>query len=184
MSFNLPKSLPFNGRQINFAGKGHAPGSGLYLDNISGMTYEIFVAVVERTGPAYSLARVADNQAIGLVRVDHAALNGSGLNQVGDTLLVGPLQYATAGPRTHTAWRVQATRPQRPKANGRPVGMITDVADTGAFGWIIAETSGRKLFVHRSQLRRGAVLSRGQRVTYVEADNGRGPTAFDVQPAG
>lgn len=208
MNFQMPKTLNYSSRQINLSGNGRAAGSYLYVDFCVGVTHEIFVAVVERTGAQYCLARVQGNEAMRLVRVDHSVAYGSRPASVGDLLLVGPLEYAATGPFARAAWTarlgdngVDRTRqpstngvggqPPRPSTNGtggaptrsgRDVGVIVEVAPVGTYGRIIAERTGRKVFVHRSQLQKGVALAVGQRVTYVEAPNDRGPTAYDVQP--
>jgi cold shock CspA family protein len=155
-------------------------------------------------GPHYALVEVPDNKALGKIRVDHSLLNGSGPAHLGDTLIVGPLQYLPAGPRALCAWptgrsslALPATRPVQPRSAPpipashqyhtptprRNKGTVTRVAQTGAFGQITDERDGQQYFVHSSQLQRGAILRIGARVSFLPAKTPRGLSAIEVQPA-
>ncbi len=186
MRIYLPKSLRYCGRHINYTGQGRAAGSHLYLDHHSGTMHEVFVAVVEQTGMYYSLGRVPENAGMGLIRVDHNMLDGSGRTQIGEVLLVGPLHFTPSGLRADAAWRGPVAtngEARKPGHSVRKTGMITEVPITGSYGWITAEGSGDRVFVHGTQLRRGAKLAVGQRVTFIQAKTDRGHAAFDVEPA-
>jgi cold shock CspA family protein len=163
----------------------------MYLDATSGRTLELYFAQVERTGPLFSLGRVANNQAIGPVRIDHGVVHGFGTVSMGDLLIVGPLDFLPEGPRATAAWRVQVQTngslfPHNtpvPTRHDRHFGVITRVNDFGAYGFVSDERTGSTVFVHATQLRMGARLQVGQRVSYVLATNPRGPAAFDVWAA-
>jgi cold shock CspA family protein len=199
----MPKSLPFQGGVINNAGVGRAAGSTSFLNHVTGQNVDLFKAQVAQVGPLFALAEVADNKALGKVRVDHSLLNGAGAAQLGDTLIVGPLQFLPAGPRAVCAWPTRAASPMRTAA--RPInpwshhsipatsqyhapvprrnkGTVTRVAQTGAFGQITDERDGQQYFVHSSQLQRGALLRLGARVSFMPAKTPRGLSAIEVQP--
>jgi cold shock CspA family protein len=193
MQLCIPRTLRFNNRFINYAGAGRAPGGHMFLDAATGRTYELFFAQIDRVGPHYSLAVVFGNGAVGKVRVDHSSFDGVRSLGIGDMLIVGPLSFLPEGPKAEGAWLARAVnsgarRPTRSNGaaratgSGRQTGVITRVADQGSFGWIASEQTGRLIFVHASQLKRGAVLQPGSRVSFVEAMNDRGPTAYDVWP--
>jgi cold shock CspA family protein len=191
----MPNSLPFQGGLINNAGTGRAAGSTSYLNHVTGQSVDLFKAQVAQVGPLFALAEVADNKALGKVRVDHNLLNGSGPAQLGDTLIIGPLQFLPAGPRAACAWpagRPSLQRPQPARPPMRPhqappawrnKGTITRVAQTGAFGQVTDERDGQQYFVHTSQLQRGALLRIGAHVSFLPARTPRGLSAIEVQPA-
>ncbi len=193
MKTRIPRTLRYQGRTINYTGDGRTKGSLMYLDAMTGSLLELYYAQVERTGPVYSLARVANNS-LGTVRIDHVSLNGVGPVGIGDLLIVGSLQYLPEGPRAAAIWRapvepvvpmfvpVAPPTPAVPQM-GRQFGVITWVHEFGKYGSITNERTGRQLFVHHSQFRRGAQLMQGFRVSYVEGMNPRGPAAFDVWAA-
>jgi cold shock CspA family protein len=187
MKTRIPRTLRYQGRTINYTGSGRTAGSLMYLDAMTGSLLELYFARVERTGPLYSLARVANNS-LGTVRIDHVSLNGVGPVVIGDVLIVGCLQYLPEGPRATAIWRapvapiVPTVAPPVPQM-GRQFGVITWVHPLGKYGTITGEQTGRQVFVHHTQIRRGARLLQGLRVSYVEGMNPRGPAAFDVWPA-
>lgn len=190
----MPNSLPFQGGVINNAGTGRAAGSTSYLNHITGQSVDVFKAQVTQVGPIFALLEVADNKALGKVRVDHNLLNGSGPAQLGDTLMIGPLQFLPAGPRAVCAWPAGRSRLQHPQPVRSPMrhlqasptrrnkGTVTRVAQTGAFGQITDERDGQQYFVHASQLQRGALLRIGARVSFLPARTPRGLSAIEVQP--
>lgn len=190
MKTRIPRTLRYQGRTINYTGSGRTTGSFMYLDAATSTVLDLYFAQVERTGPVYSLARVANNS-LGTVRIDHVSLNGVGPVGVGDLLIVGCLQYLPEGPRATAIWRapvapiVPTAVPVAPPVPqiGRQTGIITWVHPLGKYGTITGEHTGRQVFVHHTQLRRGARLLQGLRVCYVEGMNPRGPAAFDVWPA-
>lgn len=190
MKTRIPRILPYQGRTINYTGDGRTKGSLMYLDAMTGALLELYYAQVEKTGPVYSLARVA-NSSLGTVRVDHAILNGVGRVNVFDLLIVGCLQFPAEGPRATAVWRAPVVQivptvvplaPSLPQVH-RQFGVITWVHEFGKYGSITNERTGCPMFVHHSQLRRGAQLLQGFRVSYVEGTNPRGPAAFDVWAA-
>lgn len=190
MKTRIPRTLRYQGRTINYTGDGRTKGSLMYLDAMMGSLLELYYAQVEKTGPVYSLARVANNS-LGTVRIDHVSLNGVGPVGIGDLLIVGCLQYLAEGPRATAIWRapvepvvptVVPVAPPLPQFR-RQFGVITWVDQLGKYGWVTNERNGGQLFVHHSQIRRGAQLMQGVRVSYVEGTNPRGPAAFDVWAA-
>ncbi len=188
---NLPKSLPYQGGRINNGGAGRAAGSISYINHVTGLSLDLFQAQVVRVGPVFALAAVVGNDALAKVRVDQALLNGSGPAQLGDTLIVGPLDFLPAGPRARAAWPVRMANahyaPLRPANRMHLVpswnkGTVTRVAPSGTFGQITDERTGSQYFVHQSQLL-GAVLRIGARVLFRSGRNDQGPLALDVHPA-
>ena len=201
---SLPKCLPFQGGVINNAGAGRAAGSTSFLNHVTGQNLDLFEAQVAQVGPLFALAEVADNKALGKVRIDYNLLNGSGPAHLGDTLIIGPLQFFPAGPRAVCAWpsrtssparpltrpvhprsgpSIPASRPYHTPAPRRNKGTVTRVAQTGAFGQITDERDGQQYFVHASQLQRGALLRIGACVSFLPAKTPRGLSAIEVQPA-
>jgi cold shock CspA family protein len=98
--------------------------------------------------------------------------------RVGDLLIIGLIEYGQIR-CAKAAWPLRTARNVR---FGRK-SVIIKVSPTGAFAQIVTEGSGKRVFVHASQLQRGAALRVGSRLTFIEADNGRGPAAYDVQIA-
>ena len=157
----------------------------MYLDPIPGRCMELFFAQVTRSGPVFSLATVADNEALPQVRIDHRSFNGNGPAQIGDILLIGPLEYRPEGPRARSAWPVRSANPTRGFLSQKPVrshGVISSVKGPD-WGWITPSDGGAGIFVHASQLRAGTPLRIGVRVTYQEAQTHRGLAAIDVRRA-
>jgi cold shock CspA family protein len=191
MNTRIPRTLPYNGRIINFTGPGRSPGALTYFDVATSTTLELYFAQIERIGPIYSLGRVANNPVMGTVRIDHASLNGAGPAVIGKVLIVGCLEYLPEGPRATKAWGVPvlpnrsptAYTPPAPAIFGRTLGVITRVHPAGTYGFVTGEHTGRVVFVHHTQLKRGARLQLGLRVSYVEGTNERGATGYDVWPA-
>ncbi len=181
MDFKVPRVLPFQGRVINFAGRGRSPGGLLFVDPVAGKTLELFLGQVVRVGPHFALAHVEGNGVLGSVRVDYAALNGCGA-QVGQVIVLGPIAFVPEGPRAEHAWRPEVAKPVGQR-KGEKTGVVVYVAPDAAYGRVLCEQTGREVFVHRSQLARGLVLRAGLRVSFVEGDMGRGPAAFAVQQA-
>jgi cold shock CspA family protein len=75
------------------------------------------------------------------------------------------------------------TGPKRQLAKTTKARATSAVGCPSSFAQIVTEGSGKRVFVHASQLQRGAALRVGSRLTFIEADNGRGPAAYDVQIA-
>lgn len=180
MHAHVPPTLQYQGHQYNSAAQGRTPGSYMYLDPTTGRILELFYGQIEQTGPVFSLAVVAGNQALGRVRVDNTVLNGQA--QVGRVFLLGPIEFAPAGPKALAAWPARLVSP-RPPASARATGVITYVAPAGTWGRLSDERTGTVVFVHRTQLQRGATLTVGLRASYVAAQTERGLAAFDVCPA-
>ncbi len=184
---NSPKTLPFHGSIINKAGAGNAPGSTACVNHTTGQSLDLFQAQVVQVGPHFALVAVLSNEALGTVRVDHHLLDGSGPAGIGDELIIGPLEFRSAGPRAQAAWRTCLV-PQHRQARrnaclalNRCRGVITKVAATGAFGQAIETPSGRPFFVHHSQLQGGAALRIGCPVSFIPAKTPRGWSALEVR---
>ncbi len=183
MKAQVPNALPYNGHHINYAGSGKSPGSHLYLDAASGQTLELFYVQVTRTGPHYCLGAAAGNAALKTVRIDQEKLNGHGPAQIGEIFLAGPLSFPSEGPKARCAWPAQVVNRPQPKPAPRHQGVITRVDGHGNSGRIREERTDRAFFLHHSQLRRGAALREGQRVSFDTARNDKGWLAINAQPA-
>jgi cold shock CspA family protein len=186
LNANSPKTLPFRGSFINKAGAGHAAGSTSYFNHNTGQTLDLFHAQVLQVGPVFALTAVVNNEALGKVRVDHHLLNGSGPAQLGDELIIGPLEFLPAGPRAQAAWRTRLDGHQRQQPNHcaspkRCRGVVTRVAPTGNFGQITETPDGRPFFVHHSQLQAGAMLRIGFPLSFLPAKTPRGWSALAVR---
>lgn len=181
-----PKSLPFQGSVINRAGGGHAAGSTSYINHTTGQTMDLFQAQVIQVGPIFGLAAVARNEALGKIRVDHKLLNGSGPLQLGDALIIGPLEFLPAGPRAQAAWRTRVMTYSLPyqnagRAEARCWGIVSRVAPNGNYGQITEKPGGRRFFVHCSQLQGGALLRLGDHLSFLPAKTPRGWSALEVR---
>jgi cold shock CspA family protein len=175
---NVPRTLPYHGRTLNYSGPGRVTGSHLYLDLVRGKALEMFVGEVVQTGRTYALVQIRDNHTMPAVRVDHAMLNGAGPGMLGMRLLVGPVHYEAAGPKGDGAWQLGAS--PRPKA-ARQFGVVARIAASGTYGQIM-DQEGRVVFVHQNHCRPGTFVL-GRRVSFVLDDQGRGPMALDVASA-
>ncbi len=173
---SLPRTLAFRGRSITYSGKGRAAGSVVYLDGVRQCLLEFFVASVMTTGPSYSMASVAGNPALGKIRVHHSALSGNGLPRVGDTMLIGEIEFGHVGHEAKTAWCITAHA-----GLGRQTGTV--IFYQGTWGKITRDRDGQEVFVHETQVRAISAKRIGARVSFVAADNGRGLAAFDVRAA-
>jgi cold shock CspA family protein len=171
-----PRMLPFRGRSITYSGKGRASGSVVYLDGVRQQLLEFFLATVLTTGPAYSVVHVPGNAALGKIKVAHSALNGSGLPRVGDTMLIGEIEFGPVGHESGSAWCVA-----KRSDGGRQTGTV--IFFQGNWGKITRDQDGREIFVHGTQVRAAFAKTVGARVSFVAADNGRGLAAFDVRAA-
>jgi cold shock CspA family protein len=173
---SLPRTLPFRGRSITYSGKGRAAGSVVYLDGVRQHLMEFFQADVMTTGPAYSMVSVPGNPALGKIRVHHSALSGEGLPRVGDSLLIGEIEFGSGGHEAKTAWCITSHR-----GPGRQTGTV--IFYQGTWGKITRDQDGQEVFVHETQVRATSAKRIGSRVSFVAADNGRGLAAFDVHAA-
>lgn len=191
MQPQMPKALNYRGRMLNFAGSGRTPGSFVYMDmGAGGVSYEMFLAQVSKTGPHFVLAVSGGNPSLSPIRIDNVVLNSQGVGapMLGDRMIVGPLNYELNGPTALGVWRITTPPPvpfmvPRPMGGLRNSGVITWVAPTGSHGFITSDQAGLRVFVHRSSLRPGTYLACGMRVRYLQGDNGKGPAAFEVGPA-
>lgn len=173
---SLPRTLPFRGRSITYSGKGRAAGSVVYLDGVRQHLLEFFLASVMTTGPAYSMVSVPGNPALGKIHVDHSALSGQGLPRVGESVLIGEIEFGHAGHEAKIAWCVTSHR-----GPGRRTGTV--IFYQGTWGKITCDQDGQEIFVHDTQVRAASAKRIGARVSFVAANNGRGLAAFDVRAA-
>lgn len=200
-----PKSVVYRGRNLMLAGRGPTRGSFAYLNPVDGQTLMLHAVRVQQVGTIYAQGVVADNTSFPPVRIDHSAFNGAGPARPGYVYLCGPLSYVGATPKAECAWPLhvqhldqpgqlrppQPARYPRPPRPARPphqvhpprpavqrqTGVITEAKPT--YGRIVDGT-GNSYFVHASQLRPGAMLMVGLRVTFVPVQEARGVAAYDV----
>ena len=185
MKATPPRSLKFNGKAINFAGTGRAPGALAYVDPSRGTVVEVYFAKVISVSPTHCLAGVANNQALPPVRISYRDLNGLGVPYVGQVVLVGPLTFQASGPRARAIWRAQTQQSQGShNGNGSPtrVGVVT-VLKASHWGFVTPLGGGRQALVHRNHCTPGMALSLGLRVRYREQDREPGPLAVNVRYA-
>jgi hypothetical protein len=178
MHARLPRHLIYRGRQINLAGKGSRRGAFRFIDPLAGETFELFFARIVQTGPHFFLTECETGRP--LVRVDNHLLSGAAPAAVGQIVVVGPVYAHAQGPRAAAAWCAEIVSAQ-PRAVRRR-GVVAQVAWGGRSGQILAEGGGY-VFVSRTQLCPGLALAPGACVSFVQKDNGHGPTAYDVRPA-
>lgn len=179
-----PKVLKYGENFLLFSGSGKSPGSLAFLNPVTQKVLELYVAQVSAVGGLHVQAIAAGNQALGALRLEHNVFNGSGPAKVGQTYLVGPLDYTPAGVKALGAWPIEVL-PQQPRNRPQPPahresGIITEVHHSGQFGRITAGT--RQYFVHINQLCAGAVLREGARCSFVVTQQPKGTAATDVRP--
>jgi hypothetical protein len=178
MHARLPRHLIYRGHQLNLAGKGSRRGAFRFIDPLAGESFELFFARVVQTGPHFFLT---ESEAGGpLVRVDNHLLNGPAPAVVGQIVVVGPVYLHDHRPHAAAAWHADIVA-ARPRAVRRR-GVVAQVAWGGRSGRILAEGGGY-VFVRSAQLCPGLAFTPGVRVSFVQKDNGHGPTAYDVRPA-
>jgi cold shock CspA family protein len=177
MFIQLPQHIVIGNRGLNRSGSGRAPGSHLYVDAGRGSVTEIFVAQVIQTGQHYSLARVADNPALPLVRIDHPVLNGSGPSQAGQLLLVALDFGHAAGPRA--SWAESLRERRDFAAHGELTGTITLLR--AGHGFIRQSTGGNVFFPFAEA--RGFAPAVGMSVRFRVQSGPRGPVAVNVRRA-
>jgi cold shock CspA family protein len=162
----VPATLRLDGRTLVGSGPGRAPGSHVYFDHTEGRTYELYVAQVEHTEAGYTLAALIGHPAVRVVRV------GQGHVPPGDRLMVGPLQFDTAGmAHARHAWRL----------DDLPLTGVVKFLHRDGYGFI-AVPGGDDRFFHVSDLRPGVVPYVGLPVRFCPYF-GKGPAARDVRPA-
>ena len=127
------------------------------------------------------------NQTLGAIRVDNSVLLGSGVGSVhiGDSLLVGPLEFGANWPTARGAWRLASSpvlggRTAPANGVGRRTGFLKSVHTTGAYAFLAEETSGMEIFGHKSHLRPGVFFAIGRRYSFVIGNNHKGTAAFDL----
>jgi cold shock CspA family protein len=178
MGQQMPRTLNYMGRTLNYAGRGRTPGSGMYIDHVTRVVHEMYPTQVCYTGPSYALTFAEKHQSLGKIRVDNSVLSSSvGTVNVGESLLVGPLNWAVNGPIARWAWRLATDMKY---GVGRRTGFMKSVHTTGAFAFLIAEQMGMEVFGHKSQLRPGVHFAIGRRYSFILGNSGKGPAAFDI----
>jgi cold shock CspA family protein len=180
MNVRLPNHVVLQGRGLNHAGAGRAPGSHAYVDPGRGNVLELFFAEVIQVGHLFGLCRVANNTAMPTVRVDHGLLNGAASLSVGQVLLIGPLAYEGAGPKAQGAWLVNGNGHRN--HNGAAVEKFGQVWILKAgYGFIKPADGGANAFFHFSECVGFAPMV-GMHVRYTPRTDPRGPKAFGVRP--
>jgi len=186
----MPRTLNLFGRMLNYAGKGRAPGSESFMDLAGGIVHEMYPADVISTGLLYTLVFTTKNQTLGAIRVDHSVLLSSGVGtvHVGDSLLVGPLEFGANWPTARGAWRLPSApnpggrmAPMTPtNGGGRRTGFLKSVHTTGAYAFLTEEPSGVEVFGHKNHLRPGVFFAMGRRYSFILGNNHKGAAAFDM----
>jgi hypothetical protein len=135
----------------------------------------------------YTLVFPETNRTLGPIRVDQGVLLSSGVGtvRIGDSLVVGPLEFGAKRPTARGAWRLaSAPSPggRRAPTNGlgRHTGLLKSVHTTGADAFLADEPSGMEVFGHKSQLLPGVFFAVGRRYSFVLGNNHKGAAAFDM----
>lgn len=180
MQADCPRHVVFQGRGLNHAGAGRAPGSVAFVDAGRGDVVELFFAEVVQVGGIFGLCRVANNPALPPIRVDQGLLNGAGPLRLGQILLIGPLAFEQNGPRAQAAWPVDVQPTHKPApARVRKLGIITAVKP--GFGFIRPADGSPDVFCHFSECQ-GFTPVAGMSVQFTPAADPRGPQARNVLP--
>jgi hypothetical protein len=174
MHAKLPSHVIFRGQRFNQTGSRSRQGTFLYVSPAAGESIDVCLARVAQTGAHFFLAETETGGP--LVRVDHHVFHDRSPVGLGQIVVLGPIDTYPQGPRAAAAWRAHVLPPVRRR------GIIAEVAYGAVTGRILAE-GGAYVFVHRGQLQSGVSLVRGKSVSFVQADVGFGPTAYDVRPA-
>jgi len=144
---------------------------------------------VVQVGPLFALAKVVGKPGLGKIRVDHKLIDGPQPLCIGDSLVLGPIEYLRTGPRALSVRRLEPAKGNLLSSQRRrPVfhrcrGSITRIAASGTFGQITEAVTGRRFFVHTSQLRPGAHLHFNSEVSFTPAETPRGLVALEVHSA-
>lgn len=171
----MPTTLQQNGSSLTFTGPGRSSGSHLYLEMARGQLHELYLAQVRSTGPAFSIAVVAGNHALGQIQVDHRTLQGVGRLNVGQVILVevnfapncGLQQAKAAWPITQSA--SNPTRQTRPTHHApRRFGTLVEV--NGSSGYLHEDQTRNRIFIRRNQLPFSA-FRLGTRVSFFSSQN-------------
>lgn len=199
MGQQLPLTLNWFGRTLLHASNGR-DGSKTYVDAAGGFVHQMFPAVVLSSGPLYAVVTKED-QMPGKIRVDNDILLNAGVGTVniGDRLLVGPLQAELKGLAARGAWRLpnappgptppspMVPRPPFPELTRRRRGTIKSVHTPGAYhgtpdyAFFVDELTNTEIFGHKSQLRPGVYFAVARRYWFTLGSNHKGPAAFDIQ---
>ena len=187
MGQQMPRTINLFGRTLNYAGKGRAPGSESFMDLAGGIVHEMYPADVISTGSLYTLVFTKKNQTLGAIRVDSSVLLSSGVGTVniGDFLLVGPLEFGANWPTARGAWRLASAphpggRMAPTNGVGRHTGFLKSVHTTGAYAFLTEEPSGMEIFGHKNHLRPGVFFAIGRRYSFILGNNHKGAAAFDM----
>jgi hypothetical protein len=156
------------------------------LHKVEGEAPSSLPAQVVQVGPLFALANVVGRPTLGKVRVDHDLIEGPEPLQVGDLLILGAIEYLSAGPRAMRACRQRhVTRDLPNRSKGQPShrcrGSITRVSEAGNFGQITESITGRRFFVHTSQFSCGSPLRLNSTVSFTPAETPRGLVALEVR---
>jgi hypothetical protein len=187
MGQQMPRTINLFGRPLNYAGKGRAPGSESFMDLAGGVVHEMYPADVISTGSLYSLVLAQRNQALGAIRVDRSVLLSSGVGTVhiGNSLLVGPLEFGAIWPTARGAWRLASApnpggRTVPTNGVGRRTGFMKSIHTTGVYAFLAEEPSGMEIFGHKNHLRPGVFFAIGRRYSFILGNNHKGAAAFDI----
>lgn len=174
-----PNKLTHQGRTLNFAGPSRTPGGALYVNHAEGTLVELYLARITRTGLHFSLAQIDANPHLGPVRISAPAFAGRPVI-IGTHYLVGPLQF-TPRPQASLAFPLNDCATLNTKdSRRRELGTVTEVRE--GYGFIKTDR-GQRVFVHGSQLERGAQLLVGMRVSLEVHNTAKGTAAQFVRPS-
>ena len=92
------------------------------MDVAGGVVHEMYPVDVISTGGLYSLVVASKNQALGAIQVANNVLvaSGAGTVNIGDSLLVGPLEFGGRWPAARGAWRLAPAPNLRTHVPTRP----------------------------------------------------------------
>jgi cold shock CspA family protein len=188
-----PKTLicPHCGTQMNFTGRGRAPGSVVYLCRRCVpmlQMKELWLGQVVRTGNlGFGYVQLQGAHGLGGLRFElrHCLDPVSGrpaAPQVGDPVLVLLSEDAN---HAKQLWSLPAPRfaplDNGPQSNGlRRRGVVTTLKSP-EWGFLVDQASGLPYFVHQTDVCGGQPLAVGQRVTFLPAQTPKGRKACEVR---
>jgi len=192
-----PKTLicPHCGTQMNFTGRGRAPGSVVYLCRRCVpmlQMKELWLGQVVRTGNlGFGYVQLQGAHGLGGLRfelhdcLDPASGRPATETHVGDAVLV-LLSEDTS--RAKQVWRLSNARSNPPssgpQSNGlRRHGVVTTLKSP-EWGFLVDQANGLPYFVHQADVDGGQPLAVGQRVTFLPAQTPKGRKACEVRIQG
>ncbi len=173
----IPNQIVMNGKLILFSGRGNAPGAYVFTDPQRGQVFELYLGDVVLQRNSCSIVSVKENHVL------HRLEAPCGNQQVGNTVLVGPIVWSAAGPRALNIWTIGRPnffhKPAQPQYS---IGTLTEFKADRGFGRLITDR-GENVFLHVSQLRQGVIPIVGVRYAFLKHRNPKGFEAQDVTVA-